>query len=611
MDIIRSKNIYTTPNEQFTNTACKELSKDNWNCGNTTQLGEFTRVPESLVFNNNINETLYLKYYQSIIGINQPFVKQILVEPIGENCSQIKTGPAGLDNFWRSIINVNCPLANLSISQASPIRNCLFGSLTLCAGCCAYCGGIDSCDYTSGGFMANSIIQNDMSFGSQQQFLAKDCHFKGNVIGGAWNITLLNCKIDKAIGYTSGRYTQVNDQDFQRYTYPDITMSIQDGNVVISQIVVNKKLFTSDSIYIQDYPFKPDSQDIDDKNWIDITDLLDDTISTYNQYNVIILVNGLYKITRNIECNKHIIGLGLPIIQLEKEIKFKQNCISSLIFDTYGQFTGTNLITYLYEVVSFDICIRHGGFNNIKNIKISLNNSCALNVGNDCYIEHLWCWKADHGADGNSFTNQENSPADYGVIVDGVNVHICGLHVEHFDRENLIWNGDNGKLIFFQNEIPYYNKSFGDPVVRIYGKNFVGYSMGIYCFLHGGYDVKTAIYITEHASETIKLTNVFTKYLKGDGNIESIIYDEGLDKYFGSSTDSDLTKPKFIDNYIGTPHAKPPKKPDITPDKPPKKPDITPIMPKKTHRNIVQWIVLGILFIIFIILCIIYFGKKK
>ena len=45
--------------------------------------------------------------------------------------------------------------------------------------------------------------------------------------------------------------------------------------------------------------------------------------------------------------------------------------------------------------------------------------------------------------------------ADTGVIVNGDNVTATGLFVEHFQQYNVIWNGEHGQTIFFQNELPY------------------------------------------------------------------------------------------------------------------------------------------------------------
>ena len=40
-------------------------------------------------------------------------------------------------------------------------------------------------------------------------------------------------------------------------------------------------------------------------------------------------------------------------------------------------------------------------------------------------------------------------------MVNGDDVTATGLFVEHFQKYNVIWNGERGKTIFFQNELPY------------------------------------------------------------------------------------------------------------------------------------------------------------
>ena len=48
-----------------------------------------------------------------------------------------------------------------------------------------------------------------------------------------------------------------------------------------------------------------------------------------------------------------------------------------------------------------------------------------------------------------------STPSDTGLVVNGDNVTATGLFVEHYKKYNVIWNGENGKTIFFQNELPY------------------------------------------------------------------------------------------------------------------------------------------------------------
>jgi hypothetical protein len=86
----------------------------------------------------------------------------------------------------------------------------------------------------------------------------------------------------------------------------------------------------------------------------------------------------------------------------------------------------------------------------------------SLEVNSDhVLIDHTWVWRADHGREG--FTEGVNGDTDrwrtnigrYGVIVNGDDVTATGLFVEHYQRHNLVWNGERGTVVFFQNELPY------------------------------------------------------------------------------------------------------------------------------------------------------------
>jgi hypothetical protein len=86
----------------------------------------------------------------------------------------------------------------------------------------------------------------------------------------------------------------------------------------------------------------------------------------------------------------------------------------------------------------------------------------SLEVNSDhVLIDHTWVWRADHGLEG--FTAGVNGDTDrwrtnigrYGVIVNGDDVTATGLFVEHYQHNNVVWNGDRGTTVFFQNELPY------------------------------------------------------------------------------------------------------------------------------------------------------------
>jgi hypothetical protein len=87
------------------------------------------------------------------------------------------------------------------------------------------------------------------------------------------------------------------------------------------------------------------------------------------------------------------------------------------------------------------------------------------------------------------------------VIVNGDNVDTYGLFCKHFVKDQLIWNGNNGSVIFYQCKLPYDVKDENSSL-----KNFMGYKVsyhveshkglgiGVYCnFTKEPVTVKTAI----------------------------------------------------------------------------------------------------------------------
>lgn len=71
--------------------------------------------------------------------------------------------------------------------------------------------------------------------------------------------------------------------------------------------------------------------------------------------------------------------------------------------------------------------------------------------------DHLWIWRADHGdkAAGRVHVGWAESPGARGLVVNGDDVCACGLFVEHFQQHQLVWNGERGRTLFYQSELPY------------------------------------------------------------------------------------------------------------------------------------------------------------
>ena len=68
-------------------------------------------------------------------------------------------------------------------------------------------------------------------------------------------------------------------------------------------------------------------------------------------------------------------------------------------------------------------------------------------------IDHTWLWRADHGAKGT--TGWAVNTGDHGLVVNGAHVTALGLFVEHYQKTQILWNGEAGQTIFLQSEAPY------------------------------------------------------------------------------------------------------------------------------------------------------------
>src|SRR5262249_53452945 len=159
----------------------------------------------------------------------------------------------------------------------------------------------------------------------------------------------------------------------------------------------------------------------------------------------------------------------------------------------------------------------------------------SLVVGNDnTILDDIWAWRADHG-NGVGWTV---NTADTGVEVDGDNVTATGLFVEHYQKYEVLWRGENGKTIMFQNEMPYdppdqasyqHDGLLGWATYKVADdvKVHEGWGLGTYCF----FNVNPTIHNT-HAYEVpvtpgVKLHDILTLSITNRGTIDHVVNDVG------------------------------------------------------------------------------------
>ena len=129
--------------------------------------------------------------------------------------------------------------------------------------------------------------------------------------------------------------------------------------------------------------------------------------------------------------------------------------VASLLFDAhYSSKTlvrvDGNGISHAHNPTLFsDVFFRVGGFRSAP-----VHVDCALEINaNDVVGDHFWIWRADHGIENSVGWEVNTSPC--GLHVTGNDVTIYGLFNEHFQQYQTFWEGERGRVFFYQCETPY------------------------------------------------------------------------------------------------------------------------------------------------------------
>jgi len=508
-------------------------------------------------------------YYTSIAGLGQNPSQVVINGSINTFNQCIGGGSSNCnatDNFWRSISNLTINVMGntgcyagddfWASSQESPLRRVdINGKLTLMD----YCTGAP--DFASGGEIADSAFTGTVTNGSQQQYIVRNSNISswsnsvwnqvfcgdngapaqsfagnsGDSGGPSSYTTLATCPVTQEEPYlyqdSSGAYVFVpsaqaksSGPTWLNGTTPGTSLSlntffvVQPSNTVAQ---INAALAAGDNLL-----FTPGVYDIS---------------STIN-------------VTRP---DTKIVGLGFPTLISENGDTTMSVAdvggvnISGLIFDA-GSAGSPSLLTLGTQgsTVSHasdpdsvdDVTFRVGGAEAGRVTTAFIDNS------SNSILDDVWAWRADHGAGAGTWTGDQ---ASTGLIVNGGNVTAYGLAVEHFQRDEVIWNGQGGEDIFFQNENPYEVPSQaawmssptqdGYPALFIPSSvtSFQGYGMGSYSFFNQGVAIENAMAFQAPDTPGVQFHDLLTVFLNGSGGIQSVINGRGtaVSSSFGGPSD--------------------------------------------------------------------------
>jgi hypothetical protein len=387
-----------------------------------------------------------------------------------------------LDNFWRTLsnlkINVNAlgqdgcrASANFwAVSQASSMRRLDIsgGNLSL----------MDYCSpppfYASGGFIADSRLPFVVN-GSQQQWLIRNSQI-GGWSNGVWNQVFSG--VDGApseAGFPNPPYTTLATTPVSRekpYLFVD-----GDGNynVRVPSAQTNSRgiswgngITPGRTIPLRDFYLARPGDSIAK---------IDAALATGKN---LLLTPGIYDVGRSIWVKRPdtvVLGIGHATLTADDgAIPLKVADVPGTVIAGVTIDAGATESPVLLQVgkrmgnisdkksdpadptTLSDVYLRVGGPHVGKaDVALEVNSD-------DVLIDHTWVWRADHGVEGFSGDTERwnTNTGRNGVVVNGDDVTATGLFVEHFQQYNTVWNGENGKTILYQNELPYDPPSQAD-----------------------------------------------------------------------------------------------------------------------------------------------------
>lgn len=477
-------------------------------------------------------------YYTQVLGLGSGPDQVVINGDV--RSSAALGGDNATTTFWRGVENlavipsqgIGNNTMQWAVSQAAPLRRVhVRGNLKL----------NQNNGWSSGGWMSDTLVDGQVNSASQQQWISRNSQW-GQWVGSNWNIVFVGDANAPAGNFpTPGqRYTKVSQTPVVRekpYLFidaggnyavrvPSLTrntsgLSWANGSTTPGTTVALTQFYLA-------HPG-------------DTADTLNTQLASGKN---LLFTPGIYVLTKTLQVNNPntvVLGLGLPTLRsdngqpLIKTADVDGVTLSGLMLEAGAVESGV-----LVEVgphgataghaanpaVLHDLFFRIGGAQAGRvGIALSLN-------ANDTIVDHTWLWRADHG-NGVGWTA---NPSNNGLWVNGNNVTIYGLFTEHFQQNQVVWNGNGGQVYFYQSELPYdppsqsaWNSSTGKGYASYKVADGVtsheAWGLGVYSvFTNGGIFDDRAI---EVPSTGVRLHDMITVCLGSNGGINHVVDNTG------------------------------------------------------------------------------------
>jgi len=478
-------------------------------------------------------------FYTSVAGLGQNPDDVTINGDVTVDAFNASDAGNATQNFWRSAENLAINPASgtdrWAVAQAAPFRRIdVHGNLALYPA---------SYGWASGGYIADTKVTGQAASISQQQWYTRDSSL-GSWAGGVWNMVFSGVGGAPANTFPSPPETTLGTTPVSR----DVPYLYVDGSGNYHMFLPSLRTNASGPSWASGSTpgtSLPMSQFYVVK--------AGDTAATINaalsQGCNLFVTPGVYHLSQTLNvtrANTVVLGIGYPTFVPDNGVNAMQVAdvdgvrLKGLLFDA-GTTNSAALLTVgasgstashaANPTTIQDVFFRIGG-------EIAGKATASLIVNsNDTIIDHIWAWRADHGNAGT--VGWTVNTADNGLIVNGNNVEATGLFVEHYQKYEVTWNGQNGKTIFFQNEMPYDVPNQAGWISPTGVNGYAAYKVGANVTTHEAWGLGSYCYFNVnpavnayHAFEVpntagVKFHDVLTVSLGYVGTITHVINDTG------------------------------------------------------------------------------------
>jgi len=355
--------------------------------------------------------------------------------------------------FWRAAegfsVTPTDGTMQWAVSQAAPFRRMhVRGDLVL----------HQHRGWASGGWMSDTLVDGNVDSGTQQQWISRNSEW-GSWTGSNWNMVFVGVPHPPKGDWPDPPYTKVSETPVVREK-PFLEV---DAN---GQWSIRVPALQTKSVGITWHSGLTPGRSIPlDQFYIARPGI--DTAASLNaqltQGKHLLLTPGVYDLIEPLRVTRPetvVLGLGFATLRPTQGTAAMTTAdadgidIAGLLFDA-----GSKSSPVLLEVgpeaskashaqnptTLHDVFFRVGGAG------VGRTQTALRINSNDVIVDHTWIWRADHG-EGVGWAS--NTSAN-GLVVNGDDVTVYGLFVEHFQQFQVVWNGNGGRTYFYQSEIPY------------------------------------------------------------------------------------------------------------------------------------------------------------